>query len=543
MLKVSRSKLGFCLAFSAAVFISGIPTGRHQAHSGTTLTFYGAAQEVGGSCMVLNHQSTSVLVDCGIYYEEEFQDESAENTCDGARDLYLRNTAFSFNPSSLAAVVVTHAHTDHCGRLKYLVDRGLKAPIYMTPATRELAEVMLRNIVRYEESSRNWTYSSYMATTGKDFLTLHWKNCPYVAKIKNKSYASGTLCELKQTWGVRLNPCKACASAALDPLWTWVKTVSFYDTVTVSAPVRFTMLPAYHIPGSASVLIVLRTQDGQKRKVLFSGDIGNDIEVIYKTPRPFPAVDVVVVEGTYGHKIRPRDYAQQKAAFIRDIAEALRQKKIVWIPAFALDRTQKILALLNKARQEGLLPASVPVYVPSPTAHEINQHYAQFERSEEFSLPHISHYLSDYERQLPRYESITGPAVLITTSGMLNQTYSYDLIPYLVPRSDVFLCFVGFQSAASPGGHIIRGAQTLLWKDGKGHTRDIPVRLSWKKYDFFSGHGDFQDIARYLSNNKEATIFLNHGEAETLAQMQQKLTELGFKKVIVAEKAKKYTLF
>lgn len=514
----------------------------HRPQSETTLTFYGAAQEVGGSCLLLNHQATAVLVDCGIYYEEEVHDET-ENTCAGARDLYLRNTTFSFTPSHLSAVVTTHAHTDHSGRLKYLMDRGLKAPVYMTSATEHLARVMLRNIVRYEESPRNWIYSSYMASTGRDVLTLHWQNCQYAAKIKNKAYVTGSLCELKQKWETRLNPCKACAELALDPLWQRVKTVSFLDTVTVSAPVRFTMIPAFHIPGSASLLFTLRMPDGKKRKVLFSGDIGNDIEVIYKTPRPFPAVDVVVVEGTYGHKIRERDYEKQKTEFIRDVAEALKQRKIVWIPAFALDRTQKILVTINKAKEEGLIPFNTPVYIPSPTAHEINQLYALFENSEEFTHPRISRYLRDYQRQLPDYEMLTGPAVFITTSGMLNQTYSYDLIPHLVPRSDVLLCFVGFQSAESPGGHIISGARTLRWKDVKGSVREVPVRLSWKKYDFFSGHGDFQDIAHYLSNNKDAIIFLNHGEAETLRQMRQKLLELGFRTVIVAEKGKKYTLF
>lgn len=538
-----RSSLSI-VAVSLLFLASEFPEGKksHISQSETTLTFYGAAQEVGGSCMLLRHQGISVLVDCGIYYEEEIHDE-LDHTCREAYDLYQKNTTFSFIPSAINAVVVTHAHTDHCGRLKYLLDKGLQAPVYMTSATRQLAEVMLRNIVRYEESSRKWVYSAYMASSGRDFLTLHWKNCQYAAKIKNTSYASGTLCELKQKWDVRLNPCKACAEIALEPLWKGVKPVSFLDTVTLSAPVRFTMLPAYHIPGSASIVFTLRMPDGRKRKVVFSGDIGNDIEVIYKTPRPFPAVDVVVVEGTYGHKVRERDYEKHKKDFIRDITEALKQRKIVWIPAFALDRTQKILVTINKAKEEGHIPPNTPVYVPSPTAHEINQLYTQFEQFEEFTLPRISRYLQDYQRQLPDYDRLTGPAVLITTSGMLNRTYSYELIPHLVPRSDVLLCFVGFQSAASPGGQIISGARTLSWKDVKGQTREVPVRLSWKKYDFFSGHGDFQDIAYYLSNNKEATIFLNHGEAETLRQMRQKLLELGFRSVIVAEKEKKYPLF
>lgn len=516
--------------------------GSHKTASETTLTFYGAAQEVGGSCMLLNHQGTAILVDCGIYYEEEVHDET-DNSCAGARELYRKNTSFSFTPALLKAVVTTHAHTDHCGRLKYLVDKGLNAPVYMTPATRELADVMLRNIVRYEDSQRNWTYSTYRASSGREYLTLHWKNCSYATKIRNKAYATGTLCELRQKWNMRLNPCKTCAMTALEPLWPRVKTVSYYDTVTVSPRVRFSLIPAYHIPGSASVLFTLGTPDGKRRNVLFSGDIGNDIEVLYKTPRPFPPADVVVVEGTYGHKIRERDYEKQKNLFIRDIAEALRERKIVWIPAFALDRTQKILALINKAKRQGILPGPAPVYVPSPTAHEINQLYAQFERSEEFIMANISQYLEDYERELPPYELLKGPALLITTSGMLNQTYSYELIPYLVPRKDVFLCFVGFQSSSSPGGKIIGGAGTLSWKEENGPQREVPVKLSWKKYDFFSGHGDFQDIASYLSNNKKSTIYLNHGEAETLRQMREKLLEQGFQSVIVAEKDKKYVLF
>lgn len=427
--------------------------------------------------MLLNHQETAIRIDCGIHYEEEVYDET-DNSCAGAHELYRKNTTFPFVPASLRAFVITHAHTEYCGRLKYLVDQGLNAPVYMTSATQKLAEIMLRNVVRYDESQRNWINSTYRASSARDYLTLQWENCTYATKARYKAYAIGTFCELRQKWKLKLNPCKSFATIALEPVWPRVKAVSYFDPVTVSAHVRFTLVPVYHILGPPSVLFTLVTPDRKRRKVLFSWDIGKDIEMLYKTPQPFPAVDVVV-EGTYGNKIRERDYEKQKNLFIRDIAEALREGKIVWIPAFTLDRTQKTLTLINKAKQEKILPASVPAYVPSPTAHEINQLYAQFERSEEFFLDNISQYLAGYRRELPPYRLLKGPAILITTSGMLNQTYSYDLIPHLVPRSDVFLCFVGFQLSVSPGGHIISGARTLNWKEEDGPQREVPVRLSW----------------------------------------------------------------
>lgn len=122
------------------------------------LTFYGGAQEVGGSCMLMQYRNTSVLIDCGIYYLEEVHDET-EHSCKGSERLYQQNTSFAFNPSTLNAVLITHALIDHCERLKYLYDKGLRAPVYVSTLTRDLSLVMIKNIIRYDESQRNWIYS------------------------------------------------------------------------------------------------------------------------------------------------------------------------------------------------------------------------------------------------------------------------------------------------------------------------------------------------------------------------------------------------
>lgn len=349
------------------------------------------------------------------------------------------------------------------------------------------------------------------------------------------------MCQLQTKLKKKVNPCKNCARITIEPLKPLFKTFNYFDTITITPVLQLTSLPAYHIPGSASFIIIVQ-KNNKHFKILFSGDIGNDIQLIYPKPATFPEVDVIIIEGTYGNKIRQRDYARQINEFMNDVHYALKQNKIVWIPAFALDRTQKVLAMLNKAKHEGKIPSNVPIYIPSPTADTITKIYNAYARSNEFSLTSIDRYLRGYMRKLPSFDSLYGPEIYITTSGMLNQTFSYELIPYLVQQTDVFLCFVGYQSPHTPGGKIINGARSIEWKNNRDSIKQIPVKLTWKKYDFFSGHGDLQDIIELLSNNKQAIIFLYHGEPDILKQMKQKLEENGFQRIIIAEKNNKYSL-
>lgn len=511
------------------------------------LLFHGGAEEVGGSCTEVVVSGHHYLVDVRSWYGSEMdagEEGEEEALCRRKKELHERNNYFGFDPSRIKAVFLTHAHMDHLGRLLYLYRQGFRGEVYCTAATKDLAAIMLRNGARYDEVEKFWYWSSSARSQRKEYITAHWMNCRYGRRIQYSKEYHGSLCELSQrigqATGQDVNPCRSCAEMEIKPILQLFRVIDFKTPLTIDDNVRITLYPNGHIPGSAAIAMEIIPL---KKTLLFSGDVGNDVELLYGRPDAFPNVDWVIMEGTYGGLVRDRNYEAARDDFAETIRQALSEGRIVWIPSFALDRTQKILHEIYEGQQKGIIPQDVPMYVPSPTAREITDLYKRWSyRSYEEGLLKKSltgaRLFPEFIPALPPNAGTRpGPAIYVTTSGMMDAAFSYKLLPDLLPRSDVLLLFVGYQSPPLPGGRILGGAAQI-----KIERREVPVRLAWKKFDIFSGHGDALDVALVLSDNQTSRIVLNHGEPEALRALQKSLENRGFKKVEIARPGVKYPL-
>ena len=269
--------------------------------------------------------------------------------------------------------------------------------------------------------------------------------------------------------------------------------------------------------------------------MLFSGDLGNGLSPLLPAPRPAPEADVVFVETTYGPISRKAAVKEQRAAFHRAVAEAVRQGGITWIPCFALHRTQQILYELHLAQQEKLLPEGLPIYCPSPTAKEVTALYRENQQRGWFSpaiaadaeafSPHDIHTTVPSERRLPR------PSIVISTGDILVAPWMRQLLSTLLPEPSTNLLLVAYQPAGSAGELLLHGA-TKLDIDGQA----IPVRAKVQPFSCFSGHADAAEIDTWLGNvSKEATVILVHGDKAELEGRAEQLRRQGRRHVIVAK--------
>jgi metallo-beta-lactamase family protein len=403
-------------------------------------------------------------------------------------------------------------------------------------------------------------------------VTVHWHaGCPYRNAIAQANLQSArvSLDELaarfeREDRAVEATLCRRCTDEEVASIVALCRRVGYGKPAEVGPGVSVTLLHSGHIPGSASVLFEVQVGD-KKRRVLFSGDVGNDLSPLLAGPEPAPDVDAVFIETTYGPTFRDPSVKDERAQFRRSVAEVVGRGHVAWIPVFALDRTQKILYELHLAQQEGTLSQRVPIYCTSPTALEITQIYRQHRQDGWFRNPVAgdpSAWSPDGLRKsggLPK--NLPYPSVLLTTSGMLDNGPSRRLVSRLVPEKSTAIFLVGYQDPASPGGMLMKAAGLL--REG---TRDqasprppaaeppqdvskppaaavleldgqrIPVRAAVQYYRCFSAHGDAKDMDTWLSKiHRTAAVVLVHGGPWELSTRAEQLLKQGWRNVRVAK--------
>ena len=498
------------------------------------VTLYGAAGEASGAMAIVEFQRSAWMVDCGAF-QPEGRDESASREDAAAR----KNQILPRDATAASGVFISHAHRDHIGRLPLLVHQGYRGPIYMTDATASLAKVMLRSEIIYDEHRvRRWIWSARSAAE-KAYTPIHWMaECESSRAInaRNRREKNCPFSALEGT-GLRPRPCRKCVDHELAGITRLITVVKYGAPVAAGKGVSCTFFPAGHIPGAASILVTCHAQS-KTLHMLFSGDLGNDLSTLIAGPHPAPAADVVFVEATYGARVRtPED--SETEGFRRDLAKAATEKKIIWIPAFALDRTQKILHQVVIAQGRGLLDARVRVSCPSRTAAEITGIYrSALQHRQGWFRPEIEGHPealspSGLTDKLPPLSAKdwAKPIVLITTAGMMDAAASRSLLEVLLPRSDVELFLVGWQNPSSPGGQLQKGTGEVRLGG-----RTISCRARVHDYHCFSGHGDAHDIDRWLAPvKKTATLVVTHGDAEALRGRAGDLLAKGWTDVRVAE--------
>jgi|GEM_PF-1394824 len=567
----TRTRQGLALWIVAAAGLIGCAAAQPPARPSKVLVVvHGGAGEVGGSLSVLDTGNGRWMIDCGA-------DAPDREAADAAKDSPGRPTTLPVDARSITAIFLTHAHTDHVGRLPMLVEGGFSGPIFATHATLELLPAMLRMQIRHDDGrKRKWSWSMRSlerSQTGQRSLTVHGHAaCRYRAAIAAENLRSETASfeELSQRLqrdfpGVEIRRCQRCVEEETASILALCRPMEYDVSAEVAPGVAVKPLYAGHIPGSASFLFEVSLA-GAKRRVLFSGDVGNDLSPLFPGPSPAPDVDAAFIETTYGPTFRDATVREERTLFRRAVAEAVERGAVVWIPAFALDRTQKILYELCLAQREGMLSPRVPIHGSSTTAAEITAIYQRNRRQGWFRGPVADDpaaWSPSGLRIAPKLpEPLPRPCVLLTTSGMLDAGASRALIEQLVPQSSSAIFLVGYQDPESPGGRLMKAAGLL--REG---TRDqaslktaarppsaaatprspgesildwnekqLPVRAAVRYFRCFSAHADAKEMDAWLSQiHRGATLVLVHGGPWELAERQRQLVQQGWRDVRIAK--------
>ncbi len=449
---------------------------RHSgiAGNGMRISFIGAAQEVTGSCFLVEADGVRFLVDCGMHQ--------------GGREARERNLKpFPFDPRDIDLVLLTHAHIDHSGLLPRLCALGFRGRIYTTTATADLLSVMLLDSAFIQESE--WTRAQRQRGTGRS--------------------RPGPAAELLYT--------VAQAEACLEQ----VEGVAYDADVQPHAALRCRFRDAGHILGSAIVEVWI-TEGGRSRKLVFSGDLGQPGRPIVRDPTPIAEADVLLVESTYGNRLH-RPLRETTDELVQVIEDTLRRRKgNILIPAFALGRTQELLFLLTDLRRQGRLPP-MQVFVDSPMADKVtaitlkHPEVLDEETREVLSLRRappegLSLRFTQSVEESIALNQIKAGAIIVAASGMCDAGRIRHHLRHNLGRAECAVVIIGFQAEGTLGRRLVNGEKRVRLF-GEEHV----VRASIHTIGGLSAHADRDALLGWLGNFTTAPgrTFVVHGEAET----------------------------
>ena len=446
------------------------------------LQFLGAARQVTGSRYYLQANGSHLLIDCGLFQEREFQDRNWEPNIIGSKQV--------------DAVLLTHAHVDHCGLLPKLVAEGFRGKVYATPATADLAGIVLHDAAKIQE-----------------------EDAAYKQKRHRKEGRKGAF-PVKPLYTDR----------DVDRTLPLFQPAPYGRSVEVTDGVTATFFDAGHILGSAMVQLTIQ-ENGQSRKIIFSGDIGQWDKPIIRDPTSFTESDYVVMESTYGIR-RHEDYDNVETRLAQVISETIAAGGNVVIPTFAIERAQELIYHLGSLLYDRKIP-SVPVYLDSPMATEVT---GVFQRHREcfdeeswariadgealFRFPGLQLVQSTEESKA--INRLKTPAVIMATSGMCTAGRIKHHLIHNITRPESTLLFVGYQANGTLGRHIL-GAPPEV----RIHGRIWPLRARVEHIDGFSGHADFPGLMRWLGSFEQPPrmLFLTHGEEESTLGLAKRVEE------------------
>lgn len=451
-----------------------------------TITFIGAVEGVTGSAYLLQTEYSNILLECGLFQ--------------GTREVEEQNKAeLPFPVKDINAVVLSHAHLDHSGRLPLIVKQGYAGSVYLTWPSYDLLEVLL-----------------------KDAAYLQMRDAEWENKRRRRSKSA----EVEPLYNIE--DVENALAAGIG--------VGYHERVSISKDVDIRFLDAGHILGSAIVEIYINEQ-GREKKLVFSGDLGNSCAALLKDPEPVSNADILLLESTYGDRNhRPMD--ETLSEFEEIILDASQNGGNILIPAFAVGRTQEIIFRLGELYQKGKLKHQA-VYLDSPMAIAVTEIYHRYQdiyNSEDKAAMRQKSYKRSLHNFLPilRYSTTTeesmalnrieSGAIIIAGSGMCNGGRIRHHFKHNLWRRQSHVVIVGYQAIGTPGRALVDGER--IFKIGGDK---IAVEAKIHTLGGFSAHASQTQLVDWVSNfDIPPRIYLVHGEENAKSHLKNILTKKGY---------------
>jgi metallo-beta-lactamase family protein len=463
------------------------------------LRFHGAAQEVTGSMHLIEANGQTIALDCGLFQGKR-------------REANRKNVEFPVEPSKIDAVVLSHAHIDHCGKLPRLIRDGFNGPIYATRATRDLAEIMLADSAHIQEED-----------------AAYWN--------KKRVKRGDEPIEPLYTSADAEDAVRYLVSRDLD---------SPFDVVP---GIRATFQEAGHMLGSAGVLLELDTNGSAPTRLFYTGDCGRAGMEILRDPAPMPECDYLISESTYGgrHTPDPRSTRDELAEVINRTVE--RGGKVV-VPSFAVGRTQVLVYDFHLLIIEGRIPRKIPLIVDSPLAvratEVFRQHPEVYDR-EAYAFNALTggmldHARCEYTQSVNDSKALHGrhePMIIVSASGMCEVGRILHHLKNNIedPRNTILI--VGYQAAHTLGRRIVEKQKRVKIF---GEMYDVKARV--KVLNGFSSHADAEELARMTAPQagRVKRAFLVHGELDQSQALAGTLRSQGYRDVVIPEAGQSFNL-
>ncbi len=450
------------------------------------IKFCGAAGEVTGSCHFVQVDDTAVLLDCGIFQ--------------GGEERHIRNREpFPFEPQNVKAVLLSHAHLDHCGRLPLLVKAGFKGKIFATEATCDLAKIVLLDAAKLQEEDAAWK----------------------IKRLKKKG----------EDWSW-VSPLFTAADA--EQVFDHFEPVPYGEWVTLAPHLEFRFRDAGHLLGSAMVELKWRSGETE-RTLLFTGDLGQQGMPILRDPEPVEEADLLLMESTYGDREHTMGFNECVEQLREIVKETVSQGGRVLIPSFAVGRTQEVLYALNDLIESKQLPV-VPVFVDSPMAREVLRVYQRHRElydeearqkvrsgDEPFTFPGLRIVATVEESKV--LNELNEPCIIIAGSGMCTGGRIKHHLRHGIGNPNNAIVFVGFQAKGSLGRQIVEGVSPVRIF---GEMHEVKAKVYM--LDGFSAHAGRAQLLDWASKfvKPPTQTFVVHGEQEASQSLAQALQERGW---------------
>jgi len=435
------------------------------------LQFLGATQNVTGSCYLLEVDANKILVDCGLFQEREFRSRNWN--------------PFPVDPKRIDAVLLTHAHLDHCGLLPKLVKEGFAGKIICTPPTQEIAKIVLSDAARIQR-----------------------EDAQFKKKRHKREGRKGPYPEIP-----------LYTEEDAEKVFSLFEPVDYERPIATSDSISVTFHDAGHILGSSMIKVKVSSQN-INRTILFSGDVGRWNKPIIRDPTLFEQADYILLESTYADRLHENP-SSIKSKLCDIINSTVEKGGNVIIPSFAVERTQELLYYLNELLREDCIPHLL-TFVDSPMAinvTEVFKHHQDYFDEEMLDLirsNNLPFYFSTLKLTRSTAESkainhIKTSCIIIAGSGMCTGgRIKYHLVNN-ISRSESTILFIGYQARGTLGREIVEGTEKV-----RIHGQIYPIKANIVQIDGFSAHADQSELLRWLSSfqSPPKRLFIVHGERE-----------------------------